>query len=119
MKHDCAVYRAANILGKRWTLLILFSITKGNDGVRRYNEIKASLPNVSPKILSTRLKELEKEGLISKKVHTQTTPIRCDYSLTQSGKEFVAALDGFKRWASRWKEGGTVCPPTKCESCGI
>ena len=58
MKHDCAVYRAANILGKRWTLLILFSITKGNDGVRRYNEIKASLPNVSPKILSTRLKEL-------------------------------------------------------------
>lgn len=119
MKHDCAVYKAANILGKRWTLLILLSITKGDGGTKRYNQIKASLPNISPKILSTRLRELEKEGLIKKKIQAHTTPIRCDYSLTQMGKEFVAALDGFKRWASRWKEGGNICPYGGCKGCGI
>jgi len=66
MDRKCTVYRVSSLIGKKWMLPILLEIGKFES--RRYSEIKKTVPGITPKILSLRLKELEKEEMISKKI---------------------------------------------------
>lgn len=68
---------------------------------------------------SARLKELEKEGLISKKINTNTIPIRCDYGLTKSGIEFIKIVKDIKAWALKWKVHNKICERADCKECKI
>jgi len=116
MDKSCAVYSATNLIGKRWTLLILLELHKGQSKWKRYHELKEKLPQLTPKILSTRLKELEKEGMINKKVDSSTVPIKSEYSLTKRGEEFIDIIRNIKQWTIRW---GTFkrCKVTDCKQC--
>jgi len=58
MEQDCTIYKTASFVGKRWTLLILLELYKGQSRLKRYSEIKKGLPEITPKVLSLRLKEL-------------------------------------------------------------
>jgi DNA-binding HxlR family transcriptional regulator len=116
MDEDCTVYRIANFVGKRWTILILFELCK-NEKPKRFSELKKSLPHITAKILSTRLKELEKEGLIIKSV--RTLPIQSEYKLTKSGKEFFKIIKELKSWSLTWKTNNKLCKQTHCEKCKI
>ncbi|PIN87298.1 transcriptional regulator [Candidatus Woesearchaeota archaeon CG10_big_fil_rev_8_21_14_0_10_44_13] len=118
MDKDCTVYRTADFIGRRWTLLILLELCKGKPS-RRYSELKKSLPGITPKILSTRLKELEKEGLVKKRVDTRTFPVRCDYSLTKSGGDFIGIIKNIKKWALRWKFTNKTCSRLDCKECMV
>ena len=91
MNTDCTIYKTTSFIGKKWTLPILLEIYKGNK-TKRYSEIKNKLPNITPKILSARLKELKKENLIKKNIDTKTFPIKCNYSLTKSGQAFIKII---------------------------
>ena len=118
MDSKCTVYRTADFIGKRWTLLMLLELHKGRPSMR-YSRLKESLPGITPKILSSRLKELEKEGLISKKVKTDTFPVSCEYSLTKSGGDFIRIIKDMKKWALKWKFENKTCKSTDCEHCNL
>ena len=119
MDKDCIIYKTANFIGKRWTLLILLELHKGNYQSKRYTELKKGLLGITPKILSTRLKELEKESLIIKKIDTSKFPVKCEYNLTESGEEFIKIIKDIKKWTLKWKVKNIVCQKTDCKECKL
>ena len=116
MDKSCPVYYASNLIGKRWTIVILIELHKGDSKWKRYHVIKSKLPQLTPKILSTRLKELEKEGLISKRVDSSTVPIKSEYSLTKKGEEFIGVIQTIKEWVLRNKPF-RKCTAKDCKHC--
>ncbi len=116
---NCTIYKTADFIGKRWTLLILLELYKRSPGPARYSELKKSLPRITPKILSMRLKELEKEGMLIKKVNANSFPIRCEYILTKSGYDFFAVIKSMKKWSLKWKIKNKACSSTNCSDCVI
>lgn len=117
MDKKCAIYQIARIFGRKWTILILLEIYKGKDTTKRYSEIKRSLLEITPKILSSRLKDLEKEGLITKKIDSSSMPIKCEYSLTRSGNDFIGIIRHMKRWVYSWKVHNIACENQDCKDC--
>ena len=73
--------KAMELVGKRWTALIIYQLL---EGPQRFNAIEAALP-ISGRLLSERLKELEKEGIVERKMFSEV-PIRVEYNLTEKGK---------------------------------
>jgi DNA-binding HxlR family transcriptional regulator len=86
-----------NMLGKRWTLQILKSM--GSRESTRFSELKRSLAGISGTVLSERLLELEREGLVTKKIYGAVPP-RVEYRLTASAKELENLLAEFGRWCA-------------------
>ena len=119
MDGDCTIYRTASFIGKRWTLLILLELYKGNSKFKRYSEVKRNLPKITPKILSVRLKELEKEKLIERKIDASVFPVKCEYSLTKSGEDFISIIKDIKKWALKWKIENKVCEKADCRECNL
>lgn len=91
-------HRAVEIIGRRWSGAILRVML---DGATRFNEIKHAIPDISDKMLSERLKELEGEGLVTREVQP-TTPVRIDYRLTDMGNALRPVLAGIGKWADDW-----------------
>ena len=89
--------RAMEILGKRWTTLILYQLL---EGPQRFNEIESALP-VSGRLLSERLKELEKEGIVERKVYSEV-PVKVEYTLTEKGKALDSAIREIEKWSQNW-----------------
>lgn len=117
MKKKCAVYNTANFIGKRWTILILLELFKGESKWKRYSELKKRLLNITPKILSSRLKELIENGLVEKKVEIKNLPIKSKYRLTEQGRDFINVIKNMKRWSLKWKENCKTCEETDCRDC--
>jgi len=115
MDKDCSVYRTADFIGKRWTLLILLELYKGNKK-KRYSQIKNNLQEITPKILSARLKELEKHKLINKKVDAKTFPVKCEYSLTKKGEDFIDVIKEIKQWTLKY-DYNKECNNRDCIIC--
>ncbi|PYI50681.1 winged helix-turn-helix transcriptional regulator [Paenibacillus flagellatus] len=92
--------KAIDLLSKRWTALIVFRLL---DGPQRFVGIAGSLPNLSGKVLSERLRELEAEGLVRRDVYPET-PVRIEYSLTEKGRDLAPLFDNIGRWAAKWIE---------------
>ena len=118
MYSKCTVFKTTNFIGKRWTLVILNELNK-NPGVKRYSELKNSIIEITPKLLSLRLKELEKEGLISKQIDASNFPIKCEYKLTDSGKDFIRIIQDMIEWALKWGLRNKVCENTDCQKCTL
>jgi len=118
MNKNCAVYTASNLIGKRWTIVILLELYKGESKWKRYNQIKGKLPQLTPKILSTRLKELAKEGIISKRVDSSVVPIKSEYSLTKRGEEFIDIIRHIKTWSLKYKDN-KQCKSRECKICDL
>ena len=117
MKKECSVRKSVNFLGKRWTLLILLELYKGKSEWKRFSQIKKNLDNITPKILSMRLKELEKENLIEKRVNITEFPIKSEYKLTDAGKDFIGVIKNIKRWSLKWKRTNRTCEERDCKYC--
>ena len=97
---QCEVSDIWHILGKAWALIILKNMSTKEP--IRFNDLRRSLSGISSTVLSDRLKELEKEGLITKKVYAEV-PLRVEYSLTRPAKELENLLADLGKWVSRWK----------------
>ena len=115
MQEACTVNQTVKYIARKWTLLILLELYKGSDQTRRFSELKASLPGITQKVLSARLKELEKEGLVENRVDSTTFPVKSEYELTASGLEIVDIVKDMKRWALKWKIKNIEC---SCRDCG-
>ncbi len=96
-EHECPIAAMARILGARWTLEIIHNLRQP----RRYCELQARLGNISPTLLSKRLRFLEQEGLI-RRVERPGAPRHVEYELTPKGQELLPILDQLAEWAHRW-----------------
>ncbi|HYZ93127.1 MAG TPA: helix-turn-helix domain-containing protein [Actinomycetota bacterium] len=95
----CGQYtRALEIIGRRWTGAILRALIAGRT---RFNDIAHTVPGLSDRLLSQRLKELEAEGIITRTV-TPCTPVLIEYALTESGKALLPVVLSVAQWAERW-----------------
>lgn len=117
MNKNCTVYKTVDFIGKRWTLLIILEIFKGEKHSKRYSQIKKSLMNITPKILSVRLKELVEKGIVKKKMDTSSYPITSEYSLTKKGLDFIKIIQDIKEWALDWNVKNKTCKNQDCEKC--
>ncbi len=119
MDKKCPIYSVANFIGKRWTLLIICELYKGGAKWKRYSQIKKKLPEMTPKMLSSRLKEMQKEGLIKKRVDASSFPIKSEYSLTDKGLDFIKVVMGMKEWALKWEVKNEHCESVDCKECEL
>jgi DNA-binding HxlR family transcriptional regulator len=117
MQDGCTVNLTVRYIARKWTLLILLELYKGKDHTRRFSELKGCLEGITQKVLSMRLKELEKEGLIEKRVDGTLFPVKSDYTLTESGLEIIRIIKDLKRWALKWKITNIECSCQDCSEC--
>lgn len=95
----CPYYhQAIELIGKRWTGAIVGVLL---DGPRRFSEIRAAVPQLSDRLLSQRIKELEARGLVKREV-SAGPPVRVSYALTDMGAELGPTIGELGDWARRW-----------------
>jgi DNA-binding HxlR family transcriptional regulator len=91
-------HRAIELIGSRWTGAILQTLLQGRT---RYAVIKSAIPDITDRMLSERLRSLEREDLVIRRV-VPDTPVRVEYELTKKGHELQNALREIGAWAERW-----------------
>jgi len=97
--HMCPKFENAfELLGKRWTGLIIRTLMSGQ---KRFSDIADVIPNMSARMLTERLKELESEGIVVRKVYPEI-PVRIEYELTEKGQELRSVMDEIQKWAEKW-----------------
>lgn len=103
----CPVFHhAIELIGKRWTGVILHAILAG---CTRYAAIRDAVPGLSDTMLGERLRELEAEGVVVRGV-SAGPPIRVDYRLTPKGEALQEAIEAIGSWADRWVEEPAAPP---------
>ena len=117
MQEGCTVNQTVKYIARKWTLLVLLELYKGEGHTRRFSELKRCLNGITPKVLSARLCELEKEGLIEKVVDAGSFPVKSEYTLTESGLEIIDIIKDLKRWALKWKIDNLECSYRDCSEC--
>ncbi len=97
--HMCPRFEhAIQLLGKRWTGLILDALMRGP---QRFCEMTAAVEGLSDRVLSDRLRELEMEGIIERIVYPQI-PVRVEYRLTDKGRDLQPVVEAIHHWAEEW-----------------
>lgn len=94
-------HQAIELIGRRWTGAILEILMQG--GSLRFSTIAGAVPDLSDRMLSDRLKELESHQLVVRTVYPGP-PVRVQYALTLKGQDLAPALTELKRWARNWLE---------------
>ena len=94
----CVVERTADVIGGKWTTLILRELLKET---RRFGELRAALTGISPKTLTDRLRELEDCGVLKRTVYPEVPP-RVEYTLTEKGEALRDIVDAMAAWGARW-----------------
>ena len=93
----CPVACALDLLGDRWTLLIVRDLLTGRG---RFQELLESLPGIAPNILSDRLKLLEEHGIVTRRFYSDHPP-RAEYLLTEKGRELGVVIGALASWGAR------------------
>ncbi len=91
-------HRATELIGRRWSGVILRALMHD---IGHFNDIKRAIPDLSPRMLSERLKELEQAGLVERHV-IPTTPVRTSYQLTAMGRGLAPVFTEIDHWARNW-----------------
>lgn len=96
---DCPVEITLTLIGDKWKVLILRDLMPGT---KRFGELKKSIGNVSQKVLTAQLRDMEKKGIVTRKVYAEVPP-RVEYSLTELGRSLKPILDAMWRWGEEYK----------------
>lgn len=94
---DSGVAETIKIIGSKWTILILRDLC---EGTKRFGELQRSLEGISPKTLSLRLQQLEKDGIVVKKIFPEV-PLHVEYSLTEKGKSLKQIINLMRDWGDK------------------
>lgn len=95
----CPKFESAfQLLGKRWTGLIIRSLLGGS---KRFSDIQEAIPQLSARMLTERFKELEEQGIIIRHVYPEV-PVRIEYKLTEKGRDLERSMDEIQKWAEKW-----------------
>src|SRR5262245_4726382 len=107
-QHLCAKFhKAVELIGGRWTGAVIRLLLNER---MRFAQLRDAIPDISDRMLSERLRELESEGIVARIVVPET-PVRVEYELTEKGRALEQALCAVGRWAERWVTD--VRPPVK------
>lgn len=99
--HICPKFEAAfDLLGKRWTGLIIKTLLNGE---KRFTDVTDTIPNISARMLTERFKELEKEGIVIRRVYPEI-PVRIEYELSEKGRELETVMNEIQNWADKWNK---------------
>lgn len=93
---DCGVTKALKVIGGKWSMHILHQLC---DETQRFGELQKALPGISPRTLSYRLKELEDEGIVKKKIFP-VVPLHVEYSLTPKGQALKEIFKKIEIWGN-------------------
>ncbi|GCE48127.1 HxlR family transcriptional regulator [Thermosporothrix hazakensis] len=109
ISHACCprYEHAIQVLGKRWTGLLLNVLMKGP---KRFGELTALVDGLSDRVLSDRLRELEAEGIVKRVVYPQI-PVRIEYQLTEKGQALKPVVEAIEQWAQDW----VTIDPERCQ----
>jgi len=99
-------HRASELIGRRWTGAIIFVLMESRC---RFATLRAAIPDITDRMLSERLSELEHEGIVERTV-VPDTPVRVEYALTKKGRELASAIDAIGDWAKKWIEPDKSIP---------
>jgi len=91
-------HQASELIGRRWTGAIIFVLLRARC---RFATLRAAIPDITDRMLSDRLQELEQEGIVQRTVIPET-PVRVEYSLTEKGRGLANAVDAIVDWAETW-----------------
>lgn len=95
---DCPVARTLDLIGDRWTILMLRDLLL--HGPRRFQDFQASLAGIAPNTLSARLKSLEANGLVERQLYSEHPP-RLEYVLTPKGKSLGPIVRSLREWGTK------------------
>lgn len=98
LNNSCPIQFVLGILGSKWSVLILRELLSGD---RRTHELLEALPGISSKTLTSRLRELEKYGLLARRVYPEVPP-HVEYSLTEKGLEVQPVMIALKQLGEKW-----------------
>lgn len=96
----CPVETTLMLIGDKWKVLILRDLMLGT---KRFGELKKSVGNVSQKVLTAQLRDMEENGLVNRQVYAEVPP-RVEYSLTDLGRSLKPILDAMWTWGEEYKE---------------
>src|SRR5262245_48471095 len=96
---NCPIAQALDVIGERWTILLLRDLLL--HGPRRFQDFQESLSGVAPNTLSARLKSMEANGLITRRLYSDHPP-RLEYHLTEKGKSLGPLLKALREWGQRY-----------------
>ena len=105
-------HQAIELIGRRWTGAIVFLLLRSRC---RFATLRAAVPDITDRMLSERLQELEEEGIVERTVVPET-PVRVEYALTRKGRDLASAIDAMAAWAERWVEPEARTPKTASAS---
>jgi len=103
---DCPVAQTLNVVGDRWTLLVLRDLFRGK---HRFNDLLASLTGVSPNLLANRLKRLEQQAIVARVIYSQHPP-RAEYRLTRKGEDLGPVIRTMADWGEHYPASGQPAP---------
>ena len=89
------------IIGGKWKPIIIFRL--GDEGTLRFSEIKRSIPNITQKMLTKQLRELEADGIVHREVYPQVPP-KVEYSLTEIGKTVMPEIRSLCDWGDKYEK---------------
>jgi DNA-binding HxlR family transcriptional regulator len=95
---SCAVAACAEILGAKWTALLVHDLS---EGARRFTELEAACTGISPRTLSERLRALEEQGIVERRSYPERPP-RVEYELTEKGRALLPVITEMRRFGHAW-----------------
>ena len=101
----CTVELTLQVIGGKWKPIIIHRL--GHEGTLRFSEVKRSIPNITQKMLTQQLRELEADGVVHREVYPQVPP-KVEYSLTELGKSVMPVIENLSVWGQkyeRWHAG--------------
>jgi DNA-binding HxlR family transcriptional regulator len=96
----CAVGRTVELIGGKWKAVILFYLL---DGTLRFSEVRRKIPQITQRMLTLQLRELEADGIVERTVFAVVPP-RVEYALTPLGRTLEPILRSMRQWGTRYKE---------------
>ena len=97
---ECPVEYTASLLGNKWKPLILRELL---EGTKRYNELTRKVVGISPKVLTENLRDLEEDGILTRKVYPEVPP-RVEYSLTDKGWDLNDVIEAMRSFGNKYRE---------------
>ena len=98
---ECPVETTLSLIGDKWKVLIIGELLAG---MKRFGELHRTIPRISQKMLTQQLRQMEKDGLVNRKVYAEVPP-RVEYALTELGRSLKPILQAMAKWGSNYKKG--------------
>jgi DNA-binding HxlR family transcriptional regulator len=96
-KLACPIQRTMAMIADKWKVIVIYHL---GQRTMRFGELQRALEGITPKVLTRQLRDLEGDGIVSRRVHAEIPP-RVEYSLTNLGRELLPILDQLHEWATR------------------